>query len=49
MGFPAKQIADILGTTSNTVSVALSNIKKKKTEAESKGESAESNPQSSVS
>jgi hypothetical protein len=27
-GFPPKQIADLLGTTGNTVSVALSNLRK---------------------
>jgi CRP-like cAMP-binding protein len=28
VGFPPKEIADLLGTTSNTVSVALTNLRK---------------------
>jgi DNA-binding CsgD family transcriptional regulator len=38
-GFQPKQIADILGTTSNTVSVALSGIRKER-EAKAKKETA---------
>ena len=30
VGFAPKEIADLLGTTSNTVSVALSNLRKRK-------------------
>ena len=30
VGFPPKEIADLLGTTRNTVNVALSNLRKKR-------------------
>jgi DNA-directed RNA polymerase specialized sigma24 family protein len=35
-GFPPKEIATLLGTTSNTVSVALSNLRKAKGDSSSK-------------
>lgn len=42
-GFQPKQIADILGTTSNTVSVTLNGIKKER-EAKAKKENAKPEP-----
>jgi DNA-binding NarL/FixJ family response regulator len=39
-GFKPKQIADTLGTTSNTVSVTLTEIRRERTARESRQESA---------
>jgi CRP-like cAMP-binding protein len=36
VGFPPKEIADLVGTTSNTVSVTLNNLRKRKAGKEGK-------------
>lgn len=47
-GFQPKQIADILRTTSNTVSVSLTAIRKERASAKAEEEKKEESPEASV-